>query len=254
MSQELAYVLINPYSLLKSRTGGIISRLFVRTQLELVAARMFAPSKELIDEFVESISDVITDEKYKKEIRGLFREYLRENYAPDVADGQRHRVMCLIFRGENAVDRLKDVIGRVAPGYIAGEAIRETYGDYVQDQDGKVKYFEPAVFTGVTPEETKKQLKILARYSQTDGGLLEDVVGYDSPENVQKTLVLIKPDNFRFPSGRPGNIIDSFSQTGLFIIGAKVLQMSVEQAEEFYGPVKDILRDKLKFRVRDAAE
>jgi hypothetical protein len=33
--------------------------------------------------------------------------------------------------------------------------------------------------------------------------------------------VLIKPDNFRFATGRPGNVIDFFSRTGLFIVGAK---------------------------------
>ena len=63
--------------------------------------------------------------------------------------------------------------------------------------------------------------------------------------DVQQTLVLIKPDNFRFPSARPGNIIDLFSRSGLRIIGAKVHRMSVAEAEEFYGPVRDVLRTKL---------
>jgi nucleoside diphosphate kinase len=63
---------------------------------------------------------------------------------------------------------------------------------------------------------------------------------------VQRTLVLIKPDNFRFPTGRPGNVIDFFSRTGLYIVGIKVHQMSVAEAAEFYGPVKDVLRTKLK--------
>ena len=39
MSQQLAYVIITPYSLFKSRTGGILSRLLTRTALDLVAAR-----------------------------------------------------------------------------------------------------------------------------------------------------------------------------------------------------------------------
>ena len=42
MAQELAYVIITPYSLHKSRTGGILARLITRTGLELVGARMFA--------------------------------------------------------------------------------------------------------------------------------------------------------------------------------------------------------------------
>ncbi|MBN1521813.1 MAG: nucleoside-diphosphate kinase [Candidatus Aureabacteria bacterium] len=250
MSQELGYVLITPYSLMKSRTGGIISRLFARTQLELVGARMFAPTKKMVDEFGASIREVITDKKEKVKVRELFTRYLYDNCIPKKGGGSRPRLMCLLFKGEKAVQRLKEVVGSIR-GTIAGETIRETYGDYIKDFEGAVKYFEPAVFIGVSSSETKKQLKILARYSDSDGGLLEDVVDYGSKKNIEKTLVLIKPDNFRFPSGRAGNIIDSFSRTGLFIIGAKVLQMSVSQAEEFYDPVKEILREKLKPKLKN---
>jgi nucleoside diphosphate kinase len=58
--------------------------------------------------------------------------------------------------------------------------------------------------------------------------------------------VLIKPENFRFPTGRPGNMIDFFSRTGLYIVGVKLHRMSVAQALEFYGPVRETLRTKLK--------
>ena len=58
--------------------------------------------------------------------------------------------------------------------------------------------------------------------------------------------MLIKPDNFRFATGRPGNVIDFFSRAGLFIVGIKVHRMSVAQAMDFYGPVRDVLRTKLK--------
>jgi nucleoside diphosphate kinase len=41
-------------------------------------------------------------------------------------------------------------------------------------------------------------------------------------------------------------MIDFFSRTGLFIVAIKVHRMSVAQAEEFYRPVRDTLRTKLK--------
>ena len=62
----------------------------------------------------------------------------------------------------------------------------------------------------------------------------------------EATLVIIKPDNFRFPSARPGNIIDIFSASGLRIVGAKVHRMSAAEGLEFYGPVQSFLREKLK--------
>ena len=37
MASELAFVLINPYTIAKSRTGGVIGRFMSRTGLDLVA-------------------------------------------------------------------------------------------------------------------------------------------------------------------------------------------------------------------------
>ena len=69
---------------------------------------------------------------------------------------------------------------------------------------------------------------------------------YATQRDRQRTLVLIKPDNFRFATGRPGNVIDFFSRTGLYIVGIKVHRMSTADAMEFYGPVREVLRTKLK--------
>ena len=46
--QELSYAIVTPYSMRKSRTGGIVARLISRTGLDVVAGRMFAPSAELV--------------------------------------------------------------------------------------------------------------------------------------------------------------------------------------------------------------
>jgi nucleoside diphosphate kinase len=97
-----------------------------------------------------------------------------------------------------------------------------------------------------TVDEAEAKLRLWAKYSESDGGIVENVIGYQPGEKPQRTLVLIKPENFRFPSGRPGNVIDFFSRTGLFIVGIKLHRMSVAQALEFYGPVRDVLRTKLK--------
>ncbi len=50
MARELAYAIITPYSLLKSRTGGIIGRLIAMSGLELIGARMYRPSDAMIDD------------------------------------------------------------------------------------------------------------------------------------------------------------------------------------------------------------
>jgi nucleoside diphosphate kinase len=115
----------------------------------------------------------------------------------------------------------------------------------ILDDDGEIRYFEPAVLAAPNPGEAVAKLKLWARHSDSDGGLLENVLAYQPGETGERTLVLIKPDNFRFATGRPGNVIDFFSRTGLSIVGIKVLRMSTAQAVEFYGPVREYLRTKL---------
>lgn len=251
MAEELAYLLINPYTIIKSRTGGVIGRLLSRSSAELVAARMFAPSQELINEYIEVLKQAQTDEY--PEVQGLIKEYLLENYAPDRKTGQRRRVMFLLFKGEDAIRRLRnEVVGHITKETIAGETIRDTYGDYIIGSNGEVKYFEPAVMFGPDSKNVEKELRIWVKYSDADSGLLKDVIRYKEGIKPEGTLVLIKPDCFQWPSSRPGNIIDTFSRTGLYIIAVKVVKMDIAQALDFYDPVKEVLLK--KFGDRTAAE
>ncbi len=244
MSEQLAYVIITPYSLHKSRTGGIVSRLIARTGVELVGARMFGPSLELVKEYAgQTIS---ADDPQDRKIQELIYNYILQNLAPDPKTGRRRRIMMLLFKGDDAVRKTRSVVGNISTERRGGQSIRDTYGDLILDDNGQVRYFEPAVLAAPTPEEAERKLKLWARYSDTDGGVLENVIAYAPAEKAQRTLVLIKPENFRFPTGRPGNMIDFFSRTGLFIVGCKVHRMSVAQAVEFYGPVREVLRTKLK--------
>ncbi len=244
MSQQLAYVIITPYSLHKSRTGGILSRLISRTGLDLVAARMFAPGPELVQKYSEAI--ISTNDPQDRKIQELIRDYILKNLSPDGKTGRRRRVMMLLFKGEDAVRKVRSVVGNLGPDRRVGESIRDTYGDLIYDDDGTVRYFEPAVLAAPTVDEANAKLKLWAQYSDSDGGLVEKTIAYQPGESPQRTLVLIKPDNFRFPTGRPGNVIDFFSRTGLYIVAIKVLRMSVADAMDFYGPVREVLRTKLK--------
>lgn len=244
MPQQLAYVIITPYSLFKSRTGGILSRLITRTGLELVGARMFGPSAELAKQYAEAT--ISANDPQDRRIQELIYDYILRNFSPDPKTGRRRRVMVLLFQGEDAVRKTRSVVGNISADRRGGESIRDTYGDLILDDNGQVRYFEPAVLAAPNLEEAESKLRLWAHYSDSDGGVLEDVNAFGPNEKPQRTLVLIKPENFRFPTGRPGNMIDFFSRTGLFIVACKLHRMSVAQAMEFYGPVREVLRSKLK--------
>jgi nucleoside diphosphate kinase len=241
MARELAFALINPYTLAKSRTGGVIGRLMSRTGLDLAAARMFGPSKELVQRYADSLVD---SNKADLVTANLLADYVRKRYAPDAATGRPRRVILLLFEGENAIQKVREATGHVHAGWVGGETIRDTYGDMVVDEEQRVTYFEPSVLVAPSVERAATVLRLWCEYTETDGGLIEHAVDVPHDEGVQNTLVLIKPDNFRFPSVRPGHIIDLLSRSGLRIIGLRKFCMTVAQAEQFYAPVKAMLHAK----------
>src|ERR1700755_2188229 len=197
--QELSYVIVTPYSMRKSRTGGIIARLISRTGLDLVTARMFAPSAELTKRYADTIVTE-TDTRHRA-TQELIRDYVLKNFTGKT-NGQRPRVMFLVFRGEDAVETIHRTIGHIVHERTSGETIRDTFGDYITDDSGKVVYFEPAALAAFDPKAVESDLKLWAEYSDSDGGILARVVPFPNNAQVEKTLVLIKPDNFRFPNLR----------------------------------------------------
>lgn len=251
MVEELAFVIINPYTIRKSRTGGVIGRLLSRSKLELVGARMYAPSSELVKEYLDTI--VIDKSHPNWPVRTLIKKYIEKNFSP-LANDYRRRLMVLLFRGENAIRELiENVVGHITRATLSGEMIRDTYGDYIKEEDGNVRYFEPAVLVIPASEEAAPALRVWAKYAEKDGGLLKDVIPYEKGKRIEETTVLIKPELFSRQSTHAGNVIDIFSRANLYIIGAKLLRMSVAQAEEFYGPVRKSLIKKLRETVINRA-
>src|SRR5205823_9032600 len=251
-SEQLAYAIVTPYSIRKSRTGGILGRLISRTGLDLVGGRMFAPGAELTKRYADTIVTEI-DPRHRA-TQQLIREYVLKNFTGE-KNGQHARVLFLIFRGPDAAQKIHHVVGHILHERTSGETIRDTFGDYITDDSENVVYFEPGVVTEFEPHAVQRDLKLWAEFSDSDGGIVDYAVPYPPVTQIEKTLVLIKPDNFRFPNLRPGGVIEVFSRTGLSIIGFKVHQMSVAQAEDFYGPVLPVLQEKLGHnKGRDAWE
>ena len=244
---DLSYVLVTPYTIAKSRTGGVMSRLLSRVDLKLVGAQMFAPTEEFAEEFAASVFSTYEGDGVKGS--KLLQNYIIEAFSP--SGGRRHRVLLLLFKGENACGKLAEAAG---PLYkeesnleqLTGETIRDTYADFVTSHDNpdEVLYYEPAVLTPRSPITAKRHLELLSKFIEGEDTIINNMV-YRDPSEIERTLVIIKPDNWKFASAKPGTIIDMFSRTGLRIISSKIQQMSVAQALEFYRPVRDILRRKL---------
>src|SRR6476646_6882604 len=155
-TEELAYAIVTPYSMRKSRTGGIIARLISRTGLDLVGGRMFAPSAKLANRYAETI--VTESDARHRATQELIRDYVLKNFTGDV-NGQRPRVLFLVFRGPDAVEKVHRTVGHIVHERTSGETIRDTFGDYITDESGQVTYFEPAVLTAFDPKAVEHDLK-----------------------------------------------------------------------------------------------
>jgi nucleoside diphosphate kinase len=244
MSIGLSYVLVTPYTVAKSRTGGVLSRLLMRTDLELVGAQIFTPDKEFAEKYAFSLR-----ERAPQNQLVLLADYVQKYFGP--SGGRPHRTLLLLFRGENPCEKLLNACGHLYTQHVevdalAGETIRDTYSDLIFSADNpeEVRYFEPAVLTPRHQTEANADLKFFTDFLDGRENLVQNIV-YSDPSKIERTLVIIKPDNWKHNSSRPGAIIDMFSRTGLRIIGIKVHRFSLSQALDFYGPVEDVLKKNL---------
>ena len=245
MEQTLSYVIVTPYTVAKSRTGGVISRLLSRTNLELVGAQMFTPDEA----FTKSYAGSLRDRAPQNQLM-LLADYVEHRFGP--SEGRPHRTLLLLFRGENPCAQLLEACGHIYTQHVeldafSGETIRDTYADLIFSNDNPdvVSYFEPAVLTPRQQNEADRDLELLAHFLDHNRENIVQNITYPDPSIIEHTLVIIKPDNWNYASSKPGSIIDMFSRTGLRIVGIKVFRFSLNQALDFYGPVEESLREKL---------
>jgi nucleoside diphosphate kinase len=247
MRRDLSYIIVTPYTIAKSRTGGVISRLLSQTDLELVAAQMITPDINFIKDYAASIRT--QGVKNRNTAAELLATYIEKNMAP--SGGRAHRFLLLIFEGENPCRKLSDIGGALFPKgpdeeTAQGETIRDTYADYIVDHNdsGKVVYFEPAILTPRAQDLANENMAIFAHHFRNHENIVKNM-SYPDSSKIEQTLVILKPDNWIRASSRPGTIIDMFSRTGLRIVGIKIFRFSLNQALDFYQSVEANLMEKI---------
>lgn len=115
MAIEQTLILIKPDGAFRKLTGLTIDRLDA-TGLEMVAAKMVAVSEKLARDHYAALSDKPFFEGLIKYIRGEFH---------GIKD---HRVLALVYRGENAIKAVRQVAGATNPEQAAPGTIRGSFG------------------------------------------------------------------------------------------------------------------------------
>src|SRR5271157_3928016 len=102
MTTELTYVVITPYSLIKSRTGNIIARLMSLSGCDLVGIRMMRPSDAFVDEYTRRVKSLNIPANLCKALV----DYIDQNLRHENIHKQDNRCLFLLFEGRDAVERI----------------------------------------------------------------------------------------------------------------------------------------------------
>ena len=139
MSQAVL-VLIKPDGLKKSLTGNILTRLS-ETKLEIVAAKMVRVSEKLAQEHYKHLKD--------KPFFGEIIKYLQG----DLHD--RKKVMALVYWGNDAITKCRDLAGATNPEEAESTSIRGSYGRITTNG-----VYENVVHVSSNAAEAEREIKL----------------------------------------------------------------------------------------------
>lgn len=135
-------VIIKPDGLVKSLTGSIITTLS-ETKLKIVGAKIVKVSKELAEKHYSEL-------KVKKPhvFEGTIN-YITGKYHTD-------RVLALVYQGENAIDKIREICGPTNPEEASPISIRGKFGRI----HSKTGVFENVVHASDSEANAEKEIKL----------------------------------------------------------------------------------------------
>jgi len=108
-------VVVKPDGLKKSLTGNILTKL-AETRLIIVGAKVVSVTKELAEQHYIHLKD-----------KPFFPDLL--NYIQGKIYGEEYqRVLAMVYRGENAIQKVRDIAGSTNPEEADSTSIRGAYG------------------------------------------------------------------------------------------------------------------------------
>ncbi len=140
---EQCLIIIKPDGLVKSLTGNIISALS-ETKLKIVGAKIVSVNRELAEKHYGELK--------KKKSKRIFEGTI------DYITGKFHtnRVLALVYSGENAIKKVREIVGETNPEKAHPISIRGKYGRI----HSKTGVFENVIHASDFPESAEKEIKL----------------------------------------------------------------------------------------------
>ena len=142
MASEQTLILIKPDGAARRLTGLTIDRLD-STGLEMVAAKMVGVSEKLAREHYQALSDKPFFENLIRYIRGEFH---------GIKD---HRVLAMVYRGDHAIKRVREIAGATNPEQAAPGTIRGSFGRITTTQQ-----FENVLHASSDPADAAREVAL----------------------------------------------------------------------------------------------
>lgn len=143
MRREATLVLIKPDGLAKSLTGNVLTRLS-EAKLEIAAAKCLRVSRELAEEHYTSLRD--------KPFYAALIEYLMGKYH------SRKKVMALVYVGEEAIRKVRELSGATNPEEADPTTIRGQYGRITTKG-----VYENVIHASANVEDAEREIKLWFR-------------------------------------------------------------------------------------------
>jgi len=140
MVYERTLILIKPDGLVKSLTGNILSALS-ETKLKIVGAKVMKVTRELAEKHYGHL-------KSRPKIFENTINYIMGKYH------DTERVLALVYAGEGAVKKVREICGATNPEEAHPVSIRGKYGRI----NSKTGVWENAVHTSESPEAAKTEI------------------------------------------------------------------------------------------------
>lgn len=164
MVVEQTLVIIKPDGLVKSLTGNILSRLS-ETKLIIIGAKVVRVTEQLAREHYKHLSD--------KPFFGELVEYIMGDVH------HTHRVMALIYQGEGAISKVREIVGDTNPEKANPVSIRGAYGRITT-----TGVFENVVHASSSVEDAEHEIKLWFRPGEVVGEIYptKDIIREKVPD------------------------------------------------------------------------
>lgn len=136
---EPTLILVKPDGLKKSLTGNVLTRLS-ETKLDIVAAKIVKVSRALAEAHYQHMKDKPFFEEIIKYIMG---------------DYHKHKVMAMIYYGEDAITKVRQVCGSTNPEEADPVSIRGAYGRITTKG-----VYENVIHSSTNKEEAEREIKL----------------------------------------------------------------------------------------------